>query len=637
MFNIKMSLKHLDYLSPKISLFYNGSKSHSSTVGAITTMLMIFFSGIYCFYLIYNIAEHKFSNFMTYKNYLNDVGIYYYNDTGGIFHFFQLYDYQNQKYGNYNSKYIRIIMSRINYRNYATQSIQDNEHWVYDNCRDNIENKNIPKDVFDEKQLFYKGACIRYYYDITKKKYFPIEDKENFKYPYLINGSGRNDNLLLETVIEKCDNHSFTTKILGPCGNEKEIKEYLNIHKAIYFHLLENQIDTENYKKPVYQYIYSISGSLDGYSVPINNVNFMPFLIEIKKGLVLPYTVNIATYLFDDNRKATLTNDQNFNLLAIFDYWMVNTCQVIKGGYNNLYDILPNIGGIIQLIYYIFYSLTYIYNKYTILNDTNKLFFSIYNKDFDDKEYHYNRKIFTKYVNSIRDEIVLKRNNSELKRVSKLYNKNKKDIIKENKTRIRADINIFKNKKDDKNIDNNNNIDYNNINNCSNSNDLIIDFPKKNNIITKENNIIKDKKKLLYINKNFKLNENNKKIKEEINPHFTSNINANTFSNNNKKKDFLYYQFMYQLQEFFYHKNNEMKVEPLNQIIVSRFISFCNYLISLTGNNKKKRIFFILNKFREKIISEENLFKTKIYLYHLERYFNIKEVEHIDVLELYKY
>ena len=109
----------LDYLSPKISLFHNGHKSHTSNVGGITTILMIILSGVYVFYLIYSIAQHKFSNFWTYKNYLNDVGQYNFNDTGGIFHFFQLYDYQNQKYGEYNSKYVRIFMSRINYRDFG--------------------------------------------------------------------------------------------------------------------------------------------------------------------------------------------------------------------------------------------------------------------------------------------------------------------------------------------------------------------------------------------------------------------------------------------------------------------------------------------------------------------------------------
>jgi hypothetical protein len=626
MFNKNMTLRCLDYLSPKISLFHNGRKSHASNVGGITTILMIILSGLYVFYLIYSIAQHKFSNFWTYKNYLNDVGQYNFNDTGGIFHFFQLFDYQNHKYGEYNSKYVRIIMSRINYRNYGIESIDDNEHWVYDSCREGVDNKNIPKDVFEENPFFYQGACLRFYFDISKKKYFPIDDKENFKYPYLIHGSGRNDNLLLETVIEKCNNNSITNKLLGPCGEKKDIEAYIEKHKAIYFHLLENQIDTGNYKKPIYKYIYSISGSLDPNNVPVNNVNLMPFLIELKKGIFLPYTLNIVTYLFDDNRKATFSNNDEFGLLAIFDYWMINTCQVIKGGYNNLYDILPNIGGIIQLIYYIFFSINYFYNNYTILSDTNFLFFNIFNKETDDKDNCYNRKLFANYVNSIREEISKKRRNSELKRTSKLLYKNKKEMIKNQKKGVtRTDVNIYQKKMKDKIIDNNKNEFFNN-NNISNSNDLIIDLPKKKNYISKNSNIIQDKQNILCLESKY---DENKKNKEE------KKSNENSFSNQNKKKDFLYYQFLYQLQEFFYHKNSEIKTEPLNQIIISRFISFCNYLMSFTGHIKKKRIFFILNKIREKIISEENLFKTKINLYHLERYFNIREIGKIDVLELY--
>ena len=177
----------------------------------------------------------------------------------------------------------------------------------------------------------------------------------------------------------------------------------------------------------------------------------------------------------------------------------------------------------------------------------------------------------------------------------------------------------------DKIIDNNKNEFFSN-HNLSNSNYLIIDLPKKKNYISKNSNIIKDRQNILCLKDNY---DENKKNKEE------KISNENSLSKQNKKKDFLYYQFMYQLQEYFYHKNSELITEPLNQIIISRFITFCNYLMSFTGHIKKKRIFFILNKIREKIISEENLFKTKINLYHLERYFNIRDTEKIDILELY--
>jgi hypothetical protein len=42
-----------------------------------------------------------------------------------------------------------------------------------------------------------------------------------------------------------------------------------------------------------------------------------------------------------------------------------------------------------------------------------------------------------------------------------------------------------------------------------------------------------------------------------------------------------------------------------------------------------------LSKYREKVLGEENLFQTKIYLYHLEKYFNLKENKKPDIIELY--
>ena len=147
----------------------------------------------------------------------------------------------------------------------------------------------------------------------------------------------------------------------------------------------------------------------------------------------------------------------------------------------------------------------------------------------------------------------------------------------------------------------------------------------KNNIFpsSKHINLFRNNKKLYFIEK-FKLNENN-----------DNNIKKDIISQKKDKKDFLYYQFSYQIQEYIFHKNNEMKFEPLNQNIISQFITFFNYFLSLIGNKNSNRIFFILNRFREKILGEENIFRNKIILYHLEKYFNIREIEKIDILELY--
>lgn len=600
-----MEFKKLDCLSPKIFLFYNGNDRHISKFGAAITIIMIIMSGIYVFYLFFNILQHNVSNFSSYKNYINEAGLYLFNDTGGIFHYFHIYDLNRQEFGHFNTKYIRAIMSRIYYKTYPNP-LSENEHWVYDNCRDGIDNKNIEKGVIDDS--FNKGVCLRHYYNNEKKKYFPIEDKENFKYPYLIHGSGRKDNLLLETVIEKCDNNSFTSNILGPCGPENEINDYLQIHRAVYFNLLEKQVDTENYKKSIYQYIYTISGSLDSINVPVNNVNFMPFFIELKRGIFLPKTEKIITYMFDDNRKTTWENSSNQNFLAIFDYWLVNSCQIIKGGYNNLYDILPNIGGIIQLIYYICFSLNYLFNKYIVIQDCNYLFFNLFNKENGNKEAIYNKKIFQNCAYSFREELIKFKN--EINKQGKNLNENEK----KNK------IILKKNKKFTTDIIYNNEIQINNLNNNeeNNSNDIIFDI-SKNNVIKNCSDVdsISYQRRIIDIKDKIK-NEKSTKVKDE-----------------SSKLNFLYYQFVIQLQKYISYKNKEIKVEPLNSSIIAQYITFLNYLLSRAGKENQKRIFFVLSKFREKILGEENLFRTKIDLYHLEKYFNLKENKKPDIIELY--
>ena len=134
--------------------------------------------------------------------------------------------------------------------------------------------------------------------------------------------------------------------------------------------------------------------------------------------------------------------------------------------------------------------------------------------------------------------------------------------------------------------------------------------------------ILRSQRKIVRVVDNFKNNEKTNKRRE-------------VYKNRSSKFSFLYYQFAYQIQEYIYHKNNEFKEEPLTANILSQYLTFYNYILSLVGNENKNRAFFILNKFREKILSEENLFRTKIYLYHIEKYFNLKEVQKTDILELY--
>ena len=597
-----MLLKTLDYLSPQITLFYYGNRRHSTIFGAFLTLVLFIISIFYITYLIINISNHEISNFMFYKNYKTNISHYYFNDSTGIFHYFQIFDTKTKSFGEYNTKYIRIIMFRYQ----ENKTIYENEHWVYDLCRKGIDNKNIDNEVFNEEysQSFRIGACLRYYYDTINHTYVKIEDKINFKYPYLIHGESNNNNLYLETIVEKCQNSSLTNELFGNCGPQNEIDEYFEKYKGIYLQLLERQINTDNYNKPISQYIYSIGASLNIDSISVININLSPFEINIKKGIVLPKTKKILTYTFDDNRKTILENKDNKAILSIFVYWLQNSGQVLKGGYSSIYDILPNIGGFIQLIYFILYNINYIYNKYIIILDCNKEIFPIINTE-EQKENN-NKKIFLDHILSIRDEVKFREDKKLLDNMQK-----RDSIYITKKARQKKNSKVKMNNNQGEIINNNNN-----NNNLSNSNDIINNI-QNNNLIMNNITVIKNIKS----KHNNQFNYNGNKI-EEINFH-------------NKEK--MMAEFSDQIKEYINNKNNCFKTEPLDSAATSYFISFFNYLISsLFRLRSKKKIFYILNHFRNKILGEEHIYKANIILYHLEKYFDVKEIKNIDVMDLYE-
>ena len=576
-----MTLRGIDFLSPEITLFYYGNRRHATNFGSILTLLLCFISIFYIIYLIINISHHEISNYIFYRSYKSNISNFYFNDTSGIFHYFQLYDTKAKTYGEYNPKYIRIFMSRL-YKTYEENldNLSEKEHWVYDLCTYGKDNKNIDKDVFDEdkNKTFEISACLKYYYDNISHTYYNIDDKNNFKYPYLVHdGTGNNNNLLLETIIEKCENSSIANKILGNCGQQNEIDEYFKKYNSIYFQLLENQVNTDNYKKPIYQYIYSIASSLNMNTISVNNINLSPFEIEIKEGTIAPKSKKYISYSFEDNRKTIWENKKNKKILIIFNYWIQNSGKVIKVSYHTFYDILPNIGGFIYLIHLIFYCINFLYNQYITLVHCNELIFRMTNTE-DPKSINIKKKLYDDII-TIRDEIKFRDESKYLKDMKKrdsIY------ITKKARQKRKSE------KENNKPINFNDNDKNNNL---SNSNDLMSNLPKNNLIM---NNI--------------------------------------TFKNDEK----LNFQFSTQIKEYFNNKDRDLKEEPLNATLTSLFISFFNFIMSLLRHPEKKRIFFILNNFRKKILGEEHIFKSNIILFYLEKYFDIQENKKIDVLDLYE-
>lgn len=669
-----MTLKNLDYLSPKISLFFYGRRRHSAFLGGILTILMIISCFTYIFYLCLDVCRHNSSVFQYYRHLFKDPGVYLFNNTEGIFHFFQFYNPKNKSYyGKFNSKYIRFFMTSISdeYKS-NPQILSENDHWVYDNCRDRIDNEFIDDDIFTNTSFEY-GICLRYYYNKINKKYYPIEDSNNFIYPHLANIE-LNMNYSIATVIEKCDNNSILTEALGFCADEKDIQDYLKVNYGLNFNVLEHEINPENYTNQIYYFIYGISSTLQASKIKEHNIIFVPLKTDVKGGILIPRRKQKMTYSFYDYyQRDEETNTKNSKILSIYNFCLSPAGFVFKSDYETIYDCFPKMGGIIQLIYYVFFGINFFYNRFTIINDTKRLFFQLNNNE------RANRNIqilhFSKAVNSLR------RVSSKVVHRLKDKDKKKYNSMEPNNSYSNSNCNIFKrfaknvsdsNLKRYFDIDNSQNISlYPSIHNLNqfrandNSNEGL-GMRRFNNILLKEDlcSSIMDNKSKSEENKKNEENTNinikaMKNIKTDkfpkINPPdilqiknaqrklsvqngIVSMLEKIEINDNNRSnatdEDIMYLKILF--QKYFQHKKKTFVYERTTIEEINKFFSFKKYIYSPFCNKRAKRYHYVMDKFRVKLLSEEHFFRTHNYLYLFEKCFDLQESKKIDIIELYK-
>ena len=664
-----MSLKDLDYLSPKISLFYYGRRRHSANFGGILTIIMLVLCILYITYLFLEVYLHSSSTIQYYRHFFRDQYIYLFNNTKGIFHYFQIYNPKNNSYvSSFNPKYIRMFMSKIQ-EQYKSEPelLNETEHWVYDNCRDGIDNKFMSKELF-KNSSFQNGLCLRYYYNSENKNYYPIEDNENFQYPNLTS-SVLNGVYSIGTIIEKCYNNSVLTKIFGPCGSEEEIDDYFDNNYDINFNILTNEVSPSNYDNHIYGFIYGISNPLKKKKVIENNIMISPLKIDINGGIFFPKRKLNQTYTFYENYVIDEEKKKDSPIIFIYNFCLTQTGYVFKSTYITLYDSFPKIGGIIQLIYYIFFCINFILNRFTIINDAKKLFFTLHNdeavnggvqiKTFSDIVQNL-RKVHNYYTFN-----TMKNNNSYI---------NKSNI--NNNYYIKNNFNFNKNDSFfQKNFENDNskslsifpflfdkNLDLYNSSHILNSKDKKILKENSDIVIQKrhlkaiKNKIIKEE--INNIDKSFE-SKIEKKDKEDQDNNNESNNNIffnikktelieiekskpknkektlyKSMSQNNIDNDIVYFKLL--LEKYFDYKKKTFIYEKMNVEQIDKFFNFGKYFAYLFCYKKPRNYYLTLLTFRKKLLSEEHFFRTHNYLYLFEKCFDFQESQKIDIIELYK-
>ena len=377
-----MSISKLDFLSPKITLYYNGNSAHISYIGGLLSffflILIILLLVNFFFFFIYPeissifIYEENIENFKYSQNI----------DYSGINHFIQIYGYSNGgAFGDFDKKNIIIYgiketSENIYYNEEIKTNLSNTEHWIYDKCQNLIEiNKNLLTDISQIISNYTKSICVRFYYNPRDHKYYEV-GLDGYISPNLETSYLTEKRNIYKIIIEKCDNNSiFNDKFDYSCNNNSEIAKYLNLYNNIFMYFSNKQIIPSSHKNPFKQYFYSISSNFKSMSYFENNIIFSPIkIITDKKSFFHQQKEYLNYFLKNYYQNNIFINNEEHKIIGIFNFYFRNSIMIYQRKYITFIDCLCNIGGIGQLLFFIFQIFNYFNSNYNTIESTKDLF-----------------------------------------------------------------------------------------------------------------------------------------------------------------------------------------------------------------------------------------------------------------------
>ena len=353
--------KQLDFLSPKITLFYKGFDRHSSSISVIISIsvyLTILILGI-IFSMDFLFKKNPTTYF--YNRFIYDVGTFSFNNTG-IFHFIRTGEINNISYDN------RVI-SVIGINDFDSFINKDSNitlynHWIYEPCN-NQHIGDLKKYLNDYETSFYNGLCINKLYNKTTKEIINLND-QNFKYPTIEHGNSNQNVTTYGIILLRCQNHSELNKTNcfdKDISDEKAIEVY-----TISMYFIDQYIDVTNYHNPLEKFYNKINNQIVLSSYTVNHLNFKPLKLNTHNGIIFNTNYELNFFHFDVDEKLII-EEANTGIYGAFCFWMQNQLQIYDRTYQKIQDISASISGISKLLTIIGYCINYLFAKFTLIND----------------------------------------------------------------------------------------------------------------------------------------------------------------------------------------------------------------------------------------------------------------------------
>ena len=582
-----MFIKKLDFLSPPITLFFQGENAHSSIFSAILSLISyLLITGFGFTYALEFINKENPTAYF-FNRYIEDAGIFPVN-ASSMFGFIQMMNSKNILPKEVDFDSVRIIgLDRITIDNYmANNDLEQYNHWLYGYCNNNSDTKGIGHLIVQDK--FEQSACIRKYYNMETKKYYDTGDP-NFVWPVIHHGVSHPDANMYGIIMEKCRNDTLR-KLSGAsyCKTPKYIDEY-TYSSYIRFMLMDNYADVLNYKNPITKYLYAVTNGVFPGTFTTNHFNFNPALIRTDNGIFVDRIKDEKAYFFTLNEKITsnqdlvitddignpILNDQgneqvkSTGIIIAFYFWMQNRLQFYQRNYKKLQDVLGDIGGLSSIVLTIANLINLLVNDFNIILDTKDLLLSTNIMNINNIDLNKKKIIFLKLNNEINSE---KKNTPKRHYLNKYINTNtnKKSHLALNKKKV--DIYLNNSENSGKNVQEGNIL----FNKSSNSHMI---FSERANY-----------------DKEFKLNENPKELKNE---QIYKNKRENRSLNNNQI---------------------EKRIS---------WFSYFVYMIQCCRNNSQISYY---ENFRTNLISEENIIQNYLNISKLLKMTNLGNKEIINTV-----
>ena len=376
-----MFIKKFDYLSPPITFYYQGAHSHTSIISGILSIISAIIIIISAGYYLYELIKRKDVNAFYFKSFIEDSGTYPIN-ASSFFHFISLGESYTgfDWYEGVNFTEYRIIGLETNLDKYLNnRNIFHFNHWLYGICNNKSDTEGISNLI--NYKYFSKSACIRKYYDSSEQKYYDIGNSK-FKWPVLSHGTFHDNNKFYTIIVENCKEETINL-ILG--GNQKCIYNPLIELRTSYFYFINHYVDILNYKNPYSKFMDRIENAINKHEYYSNNLNICPSVVRTHNGYIFDNINEDKAYIYERN-DVTTENNKEDKIYVAYSIWLKNTINDYERTYKRIQDVIPNIGGINQVVIFISICINKFYNKYIELTDTDALLFSSMKQRNKDKK-----------------------------------------------------------------------------------------------------------------------------------------------------------------------------------------------------------------------------------------------------------